>query len=747
MRGTSRITVGYAEWALLAILWVGTALAAEPNAAVAPTAGDDAGNVLIVSRADDAESADGLTLRFALERAARDPNVNIIQFDRSVFRAQAVRIRIDRPLSYAPMTSTGGHDRVDAPTTGLTIETEPGADAVLIVRQARLTLERLTLAGGEGRALMLTDCPDVQLVECRFIHSDGAGIAAFGRGQVSLRGGELRDNHLHGIVLHGDTAASVTGTAICRNAEAGLAAFERSRATIHECMFDANGQWGILVADDGAVQVANTRVQQSGFAQIDASRRGRIKLTGCTLTQGSRFGMIAAGDAQVWMTDGSIVEHQSRGIELQDRAQAQIRSCRIERSGDFGVVLFGETAIDVQGGAIRRNHGHGLAIRDDAQADVWDCAFEGNRYSGAGAPDAGDGGRLRLRRCTFRSNRLRPVFRGPMHLDPPVPTVVRIAGDTVTVRTAPRAIVDLYADRVGEAARYLRSVTADEAGLMTLSVEAVPVGEVITAAATTPDGHTSEFNVVAGPIDRDILAALLARTGPLSDTRESLADNASIHRWRSGSQVVFDFRGACPPHVECYVQQFTADLRGLIGETIRVEARFGRGAPLPETASVVPVQYAANPVGGLRGAAGTTFTRWDHTGHLTGPIRILLTEPAAGQTTCPRVTIHEMCHALGLYHARVGLLSRMQGIPEPSPESRNDFSPTLTFYDALALQILYDRRLSGHATIADLTQLALLPKGSLGTEDTVVARKDPGADTDPSASEMGTFSSPPASRP
>jgi hypothetical protein len=71
---------------------------------------------------------------------------------------------------------------------------------------------------------------------------------------------------------------------------------------------------------------------------------------------------------------------------------------------------------------------------------------------------------------------------------------------------------------------------------------------------------------------------------------------------------------------------------------------------------------------------------------------------------CPRVLAHEIGHTLGLCHARVGLLSRMQGISPPGPGYVNDFSPIMTYYDVLALQILYTQHDTGRLTLQQSIQ-------------------------------------------
>ena len=98
-------------------------------------------------------------------------------------------------------------------------------------------------------------------------------------------------------------------------------------------------------------------------------------------------------------------------------------------------------------------------------------------------------------------------------------------------------------------------------------------------------------------------------------------------------------------------------------------------------------------------------------------MEILLASGAQGQETCPRVLAHEIGHTLGLCHARVGLLSRMQGAVPPGDAFVNDFSPIMTYYDVLALQRLYDRRNPSGATLGQL----LARGGLLRDEATRVA--------------------------
>ncbi len=612
---------------------------------------------------------------------------------------------------------------IDGGPRGITLRAAPSS-AILLVRETSIILRNVTLAEAGDHGLVLADCGEVVLDHCRIVRGRGTGVSAVGGGRLSVRGGRLAENLSHGIEAYGSWSLEVARTAIERNGQAGLAAFDRARAAVSDCTFDSNGRHGMTAADRASVHAERTYIGHSGFAAVGAAGEGRVSLASCRIEDGRRFGVLADGRASLDLRDTAVTRSGWRGLELQNAAAISLHDCSIEQSGNFGIVAFGRSAVRIDGGRIAGNRGHGLAVREHAAADVSDCTLEQNECSGAGAPDACDGGRLRLRRCVFRRNGLRPVCRGPRHIDPPVPTVVGIAADRVTLVAAPRAQLDLYADAAGEASRYLRTVTADAAGHIELALASLPSGEPITAAATTPDGHTSEFNVVAGPADRSLLAALLARCGPLSDAAGAITPGATVQRWPRGTQLVFVFEEPPPAHIRTYVSEFLRRLPGWLGESISVDARFDAGdAPRPD-ATRVPITMSRGPVDELDGVGGTTFTHWDERGHLTPPTRIVLARPRGGEALCPRIVVHEMCHALGLYHARVGLLSRMQGTAPPLSGYVNDFAPVPTYYDVMALRALYDPRLPAPAALSHLVESGLMPAapGALSAADDPVSR-------------------------
>jgi hypothetical protein len=738
MRPSYRAAAGLPAWLCGAAILGGKLFAAGPAEVIAPTVGVPAAAEFVVDRPDDSpDSSTGLTLREAIERAARDPRDNTIRFAPAVFRPGRVSVQLERPLISAPRPQgRGGCDVVDGGECGVAIQAGPRAPALIIVRGGRLTLRKLMLVGGSGQTV-LADGGSLELADCAVMRSAGAGVLLQGGGRLRVAGGRVGEHKTHGIELHDACVLDVAGATIGHNGQAGIALLDRSRATVERCVLDANGQWGVVATNAAAAALRDTRIRGTGFAGVDAAEQAQIDLDGSRISDGGRFGILASGGARLSLRRSGLSGNSWRGIELQGEAVADLCETAVEQSGHFGVVLFGRSKAQIVGGAVRRNRGHGLTIRDQAAVDVSDCAFEDNEYSGAAAPDAGDGGRLRVRRCVFRHNGMRPLFRGPMHIDPPVPTVLGIDGDRVTVRAAPHATVDLYVDPAGEAARYLRTVTADDAGEFDLAIDSVPSGEVITAAATA-HGHTSEFNVIAGRRDAAILAALLARTGPLSDAGGAIEPSATIQRWRRGTRVVFRFEDRPPRHVEAYMECLIGALRGWLDGAVDVDVRFGSGAPLPNGVTVVPIRYAPARDDRINGTGGTTFTQWDSLGYFDGPIRIFLARPAAGETACPRVAIHEMLHALGLYHARVGLRSRMQGTPAPPAGQVNDFAPAPTFFDVAALQILYGHRLPAPTTLAQLTSAGLMPEATVRT----VAVAEPRAAMDATSE----FSGPAASR-
>jgi len=749
-------------WLCCAIVLAATSVAADPQTAIAPQsfAGRERPDALaagrspdgssrsktdpvapadlVVSRTDDSAGAEGVTLRRALELAADDPRDNLIRFDASAIRAGGGVIRLASPLVYGdsrpPVTRegveeavrpastfaggsrlsrairSGGCDVIDGGNGRITITGGPEVSAVLVVQRAKLTLRNMKIAACGDRGVVLSDCETVVLEGCE-VGSRGVGITVLRGGRAEIYGGAVTDNVLHGIELRDESKLKLDGAILRGNGHAGLALSDGAMADVVDCRIESNGRWGVAASEDSRIRARKTHIREAGLANLDVRDRADVVLEECCVADGKWTGVILTGRARSMLARTSIVNHRSRGMELQDDAEAGLADCRVERSGELGAVTFDRARIRINGGGIRQNRGHGVVVRDRSAADIRDCAFEANEYSGISAPDMDEPGRLCVRRCVFRANGLRPIARSPACAYPPAPVVVGIDGDRITVEASPRAVVDLHADPVGEASRYLGTVTADDAGRFTLRISTVPPGLVITATATV-DGRTSEFNVVAGRLERDILAALLARTGPFSDEGGNVSGLAPVRRWRPGTKLVYHFEQRPPVHVERVVREFIARVECLVSPMIHVQAVFGPQQALPADAVVVPIRQLPAADSSVRGTGGTTVTRWDGSGHLAGGAAILLAEPVGGEPVCPRVVIHEMCHALGLYHARAGLLSRMQGIPPPLNGYCNDFSPGLTFFDVAALRILYDRRVDGAMTIDRLTQAGLMPKPS-----------------------------------
>lgn len=735
-------------WLVCAVCLIGAAYATGPATAVAPTAvSGRPGPQFVVDRPDDAlDSASGLTLRAALERAGRDPRDNVIRFDPAVFRAKPAILHIDRPLAYAAASGgRGGRDVIDGGERGVVIQADVSLPAALVVREGGLAIRGVGFSGGGEQTIRVGDEGRVDLADCRVTGSTGAGITLVGRGQLRITGGCIGEHGTHGIEAQGTSSVTVTGAIIERNAQAGLALLHRSRAEVERCVNNGNGRWGIVATNTANAHLVECTIRTAGFANVDVAEQAHVALEACRVLDGVRFGALVSGQARLSARRCEFAANGRRGLELQDDAGAELLDSSVEQSGHFGVVLFGRSKASIEGGSISHNRGHGLTIRDRSTAEIRDCVFDGNECSGVGAPDAGDGGRVSVRRCIFRGNGMRPIFRGPMHIDPPVPIVARIAGDSVVAFAAPRAVIDLYVDRAGEAARYVQTLTADGLGQFTVNTSSLLSGEVITAAATTDDGHTSEFNVVAGRLDGAVLAALLARTGPLSDGGGDISPAAPIQRWRPGTRLAFLFEEAPPPPVEAYARWFAATAREWLGGAIEVDVQFGLRAARANGLVLVPIRYASADDPGLNGSAGTAFTQWNPVGYFDGPVRILLARPAPGEDACPRVAVHEMCHALGLYHARVGLLSRMQGVLAPPPGQVNDFAPAPTFFDVAALRALYGNTLKAPTTLGQLAEAGVIP---VAAAHRVAAAGQPPATIDTSSIRETTsvLSAPRASR-
>ncbi|MBI4581426.1 MAG: right-handed parallel beta-helix repeat-containing protein [Planctomycetes bacterium] len=671
------------------------------------------GRGIVVNTAAAQPTADQINLARALAMAAEDPADNVIRFDPAVFRVP-ITISLTEPI--APPEG-GGKDRIEGPSGGAAVTLDASAcpDAgVLVGDGASLTLVNLIIQGGKDRAVLLKDKGSLSLHDVTIRSAGGPGIALFGEARADLARCRLVANQTHGLEVHGECAVVLRDVEISGGGQSGIAGFDRSSVTAANSRLDRNGHWNVVLTGQARADLDGCTLSGAEFANVDVSESARLALRNSTLEQGRRFGLFATGQSSVDMAGGGIRRHASRGIEMQDSARLVMQAAEVDGSGDYGVILFEQCSIRAVACKFTRNAGHGVSLRGRATGDFKGCLFSRNRYSGLGCLDARDGGAVAATQCIFQGNGMRPIYRGPLHLDPLVPTPLSIDDETVACLADPRATVELYLDRAGEAARYLKTLQADEQGRFRVDRAAVPDGWVMTASATA-SGSTSEFNVVAGASSADAMGALLAHTGPLSDIGGDADLDGGLRRWRTGTKLILHVANPPSVAVERYARFVTEHVVDWTRGAVRAELCVGAAVPSSRDAVVVPVRYLSPDAEALLGRGGVTFMKWDGQGYFMSPMRILLATGADPRETCPRVLAHEFGHVLGLCHARVGLLSRMQGSTPPTDAFVNDFSPMFTFYDVQALHVLSNPRWGGPATLRQLVAAGALPPAPTGT--------------------------------
>ncbi len=665
---------------------------------------------IVINTASPAASGDQINLARALQMADQDPRDNVIQFSPAILRS-ATAFAISDPIRPA---ARAGRDRIEGPIGGseLTIDGSACPDAtVMLGDRASLELANLTIQGGRQRAILLKDQARLTIENTNVSSSVGPGLALFGSAQADVGRCRFKNNLTHGIEIHGACTARLQEVEITGSGQAGVAGFDTGSITGDHCRIEGNGHWSIVLTGHSRAQLERCTLAGARFANADISESAALTLRGCTLEKGQRFGLFATGSSTTEMTSGTIRRHASRGIEMQDTARLSLISAEIDSNTDYGAILFEQCSMTALACRFTRNGGHGVSLRGYATGEFKACLFAGNRYSGLGCLDARDGGGVTATQCIFQGNGMRPIYRGPYHLDPLVPTPLSIDAESVLCLTEPNAKVELYYDRAGEASRYFKTLTAGSDGRFRVDRGDVLPGWVITAAAST-SGGTSEFNVVAGSDSPDLMAALLAHTGPLSDTGGGADLEGGLRRWKTGTRVLLQIDKPPSVAVERYARFVTQRVADWTHGAVRADLAIGARAGVSADAVVVPVQYLAADTDALLGRGGVTFMKWDGEGYFMSPMRILLATGKEKEETCPRVLAHEFGHVLGLCHVRVGLLSRMQGSMPPSEAFVNDFSPMLTFYDVLALQMLHEPAGSLPPTLRQALAAAPQPSGT-----------------------------------
>ncbi|MEP0843587.1 MAG: right-handed parallel beta-helix repeat-containing protein, partial [Phycisphaerae bacterium] len=501
----------------------------------APQAAPGGRRIVVTSLSAATDEPGRITLPAAMARAAGDPADNLIEFDPALSPTAEMVIRLNGPLALDGQD--GGHDRIDGggAAAGVVIEFSAQAEAGLVIGGNRkLTLAGLVLKGGRQRTLLLKDEAQIVLEDVAIRESGGPGAALFGKSRLTAARCSLSANRTHGLELHGQSAATLTDSDLHANVQSGAAGFDESTATFSDCRLVNNGEWNVVLSHNAQAELSGCLLQQGRFAGLDVSDSAQARCRDCRIEDGRRFGAFATGSSTLELTRTSVRRNGGRGIEAQDRARLTLDEARIEDNRDYGVILFGQTAVKAVRSTFTGNGAHGASLRGPASGVFLQCGFSRNRYSGVGCLDGRDGGRVKVSACTFTRNGMRPIYRGPLHIDPLVPTPLAVNGRRVECLADPNAVIELYLDRIGEASRYLRAVRADGRGRFQVDGSEVPAGWVMTASATVHEA-TSEFNVVAGTAEDVVLGALLGRTGVFSDDGGEPDAESLVRRWRPGT--------------------------------------------------------------------------------------------------------------------------------------------------------------------------------------------------------------------
>lgn len=684
-----------------------SATAAAPGSDKAPSRQAQA-RIVVTSPAGKPGAAPGqVTLHDALSEAAQSRIPVTIEFDADTL-GKSGAIRLLEPIV---LDSTVSAIRVDASKgkTPLVIDASACGDAgFMLGGDAQLTLSGMTIRGGRQRVILCKERARLTLEKTTICDGSMPGVAAFGKTRLLILDSRLINNRTHGLELHGQCEASLQRVELSANGQSGIAGFDAGRVTADQCRLESNGEWGIVLTDESQGELTGCTIRKSRFANADVSGSARFTASACELLDGRRFGLFATGRTTVQLTSTRIAASASRGVEAQDQATLRLDKCRIEGGGDYGLILFGQSRVTAGECTFAANAAHGASLRAAASGDFVKCTFTGNRFSGLGCLDGHDGGAVSARECIFTKNGMRPLYRGPLHIDPLVPTPLRVQGSRVQCLADPAATIDLYLDRAGEASRYIGSCQADQQGRFEVDGRQIPEGWAITAAATSA-GATSEFNVIAANPSTPILDALLGRTGPLSDEGGGVDLDMLVRRWPPGTRIVFQIEHMPSEAIERYLRFLRDRVPDWTGGGLRMDITIGPPQPLRDGVAV-PIRYVGADAQQLASRGGVTYMRWDSNGFFLPPMEIVLALGREPRETCPRVLAHEIGHALGLCHARVGLLSRMQGSAASADGYINDFSPMMTYYDVVALQALHDpRNNAGGVTLRQLVQRGAIP--------------------------------------
>lgn len=206
-----------------------------------------------------------------------------------------------------------------------------------------------------------------------------------------------------GIQILGQARATLSHTAITRNAMYGVMAWDSAQVSLQDTQVFHNGLDNVVVGISAQAFISYSRIFSSG------GRRSNLSLTGSALAVvfhsqllSGEWGIELLNTAQASITNTQI-SYNTTGVAVQQSAQVEIRASTIQLNID-GVIVIGRSRASIFDSLIADNGGHGVLVGGQSWTTIQDSRILNNGGWGIAAW---------LRKCGFD----RDQFTGRVELN------------------------------------------------------------------------------------------------------------------------------------------------------------------------------------------------------------------------------------------------------------------------------------------------------------------------------------------
>ena len=252
---------------------------------------------------------------------------------------------------------------------------------------------------GASHVLTIQDGTGIDIQNSKFLGAvrdedrnyGGSGILLLGDTTGLLKGNELFENELHGIMVKDQSQVTIDLNYTHQNGQTGIVLFDDSQGVVSRSSTEFNGLHGISATENAHVEIIdnfsreneqvgiyiygnatgeirNNASQGNGRYGIALGDRGYAEIYNNTLTDNGRSGMRFVENSGGIVEDNTIAYNSLHGIHLKDQTEARIENNYLYENGEVGI-FFSDSAAGVVISNEVYNNKWGVYIEEDTSPE------------------------------------------------------------------------------------------------------------------------------------------------------------------------------------------------------------------------------------------------------------------------------------------------------------------------------------------------------------------------------------------